>query len=457
MNDSPANGVLTRPPHWFWLAAPLSTIMPGMSSTPPYASRFPRLVDKTLYARLPEAQQTFVREQAMRYRFTHQELRQLCEIAVDLNLWAEAGIDRIWPADNRPDRTDKQTKKRLLDAIRDHWEKLRRMPNSYPVDIPPQRIGKAVTPVETTRGKLGLGYCPVASPRTRCCNLLTLDAVENCGYGCSYCSIQSFYDGKEIRFDRDFARKLAALEIDPDRIYHIGTGQSSDSLMWGNSHGVLDALLDFARAHPNVILEFKTKSANVGHLLRSQLPPNLLCTWSLNTDTIITHEEHGTASLEKRLAAARAIADKGGIVGFHFHPMVHYDHWEPDYREVIEKLTNLFEPSEVALVSLGTLTFIKPVMREIRQRGVKTRILKLPLENAEGKLSYPDDIKIALFSHAFRCFPRIWREQVFFYLCMEHQRFWKPVFGFEYESNDAFESAMKTAYLKKLGLTSSNT
>jgi len=127
--------------------------------------------------------------------------------------------------------------------------------------------------------------------------------------------------------------------------------------------------------------------------------------------------------------------------------MVHYDRWRDDYRAVIDQLVNRFAPQEVALVSLGTLTFIKPVMRQIRERGIETQILKMPLTDAEGKLSYPDDIKLELFRHAYDHFPEQWKNGVFFYLCMEHQRFWKPVFGFEWESNKAFEEAMKTAYM----------
>ncbi len=33
--------------------------------------------------------------------------------------------------------------------------------------------------------------------------------------------------------------------------------------MWGNKEGILDALFDFAKSNPNVILEFKTKSNNI--------------------------------------------------------------------------------------------------------------------------------------------------------------------------------------------------
>jgi spore photoproduct lyase len=278
---------------------------------------------------------------------------------------------------------------------------------------------------------------------------MTLDAVQNCGFDCSYCSIQSFYHGDEIRFDRSFAAKLAALRLDPEKTYHIGTGQSSDSLMWGNREGVLDALIAFARRHPNLILELKTKSSNIGYLLRQELPANILCTWSMNTPSIITHEEHHTASLERRLRAARRMADQGVLVGFHFHPMVHYDRWREDYGEVFARLRDCFSPSEVAMVSLGTLTFIKPVMRQIRRRDFKTKILQMPLENADGKLSYPRARKIEMFRHAYRSLAD-WHPEVFFYLCMENQSLWEPVFGYYYGSNQAFEMTMKASYMAKI-------
>ena len=294
-----------------------------------------------------------------------------------------------------------------------------------------------------------MGYCPVASQRTRCCNLLTLDAVENCGFGCSYCSIQAFYNDREIHFDSRFADKLNALDLDPERIYHIGTGQSSDSLMWGNRFGVLDALMDFARCHPNVILELKTKSKNIAYLLKNPIPGNVICTWSLNPSRIIDNEEHLTAPLDERLAAARRAADRGIIVGFHFHPMVHYADWKADYSDLFARVESGFKPAEVALVSLGTLTFTKSVIRRIRNGGFKTRILQMPLTESDGKLSYPDEIKLELFSHAYGSFAA-WKDRVFFYLCMENQRLWRPVFGFEYPSNQVFEEAMKASYLEKI-------
>ena len=266
----------------------------------------------------------------------------------------------------------------------------------------------------------------------------------------SYCSIQSFYHGDEVRFDSRFAEKLARLEMDPERTYHIGTGQSSDSLMWGNQAGILDALLDFAVRHPNVILELKTKSKNISHLLKHEVPPNVLCTWSLNTPTLIANEEHLTASLDERLNAARRLADKGVVVGFHFHPMIRYDRWREEYGELFQRLTDGFDAEEVALVSLGTLTYIKPVIKQLRARpGFQSKVLQMPMVEADGKLSYPDEIKREMFSFAYHTLAP-WHERVFFYLCMENPRLWEPIFGFDYPDNEAFEAAMKASYLEKI-------
>ncbi len=101
----------------------------------------------------------------------------------------------------------------------------------------------------------------------------------------------------------------------------------------------------------------------------------VITTWSLNPQTIIDSEEHFTASLEKRIESARAIASKGNLVGFHFHPIIVYDNYLDEFtKEIVEKLLKLFKPKEVAMVSMGTLTFIKPVIKKLRDRNFSTKI-----------------------------------------------------------------------------------
>jgi spore photoproduct lyase len=422
-----------------------------MSERESYGEKLSRIAAQTpFFCRLPAEQREFLRRKALDFRFSRQELRQISEIGVDLRMWGAPSIIDAWPEAPAAHLPPKERRTVVIHALLRYVERQRNTRTRYRASAQTLESGRyRILSSDRKRGRLGLGRCPVASERTRCCNLLTLDAVENCGFGCSYCSIQSFYHDDEIHFDSGFGSKLRALELDPQRTYHIGTGQSSDSLMWGNRFGVLDALADFARRHPNVILELKTKSKNVSYLLKNRVPRNLICTWSLNPQSVIENEEHRTAGLEERLRAARRVADRGILVGFHLHPMVHYADWRTDYADLLGRVEKRFDPTEVAMVSFGTLTFTKSVIRRIRNRGLTTRVLQMPLTESDGKLSYPDEIKLQLFSHAYRSLSA-WHGRVFFYLCMESHRLWHAVLGKDYSSNQVLEEAMKASYLDKI-------
>ncbi len=386
-----------------------------------------------------------------KYNFTVSQKSILKNIAVDLKMWNEKLIEDIFPYKFETIYSNKQLSKKIFEFIVDYHKKLKNTPNDYKdFDNLSYEVRKFEFQKIEKEG-IGLGACPVASEGTRCCNLLTLDAVESCGFDCSYCSIQSFYNQNKIGFDKDFKQKLQNLNLDPNQTYHIGTGQSSDSLMWGNRDGILDALFEFATSNPNVILEFKTKSDNIKYFLENikEIPKNIIVTWSLNTPIIIKNEEHLTASLEQRISSARALANKGILVGFHFHPIVQYENYLSDYKEIYEKLQELFLPKEVALISLGTLTFIKPVIKKLRQRELKTKILQMPFETINGKQSYSLKVKKEMFKHAYNSF-KSWHGKVYFYLCMEDHSLWKEVFGYEYSSNNQFENFMINNYRDKI-------
>ncbi len=408
-----------------------------------YIDKFTNSTKNTIYLKLPKKSQEFIKKKSFELKFTFSEIKQIVDIARDLDMWNEKSIIDIFPQHDQ--------KKVVISRLKKAYESLRAKPNSYEKfelkNIPKEQKYNFKT---QAKDGFGLGLCPVASEKTRCCNLLTLDAVESCGFDCSYCSIQSFYNQNTITFDSNFADKLKNLNLDQNKTYHIGTGQASDSLMWGNREGILDSLFLFAKQNPNVILEFKTKSDNISYFLENDIPKNILCTWSLNTPTIIKNEEHLAASLDKRINAARKIANRGTKVGFHFHPIVEYENYLDEYKAVYDRLLNEFKADEVALVSFGTLTFIKPVIKQLRDREFKSKITQMPFEDANGKSSYPDSTKVEMFKHAYESF-KPWSKDVFFYLCMEEHEMWSKTFGYQYTTNNDFESAMMNAYCQKLG------
>ena len=384
-----------------------------------------------------------------KYNFTMSQKNILKNIQKDFKMWNEKSIEELFPYSFLKKFENKQLSKKIFEYFVDIHKQLQNKPNNYDIFKDIKYSPKKYSFTTIKKEGFGLGACPVASEGTRCCNLLTLDAVESCGFDCSYCSIQSFYNQNKIVFDENFKDKLKNIHLDPTRTYHIGTGQSSDSLMWGNREGILDSLFEFARRNPNVILEFKTKSNNIKYLLDNDVPKNIICTWSLNTQTIIDNEEHLTASLEQRINSARELANKGVIVGFHFHPIVVYKNYLNEYKEVYNRLLTEFTQNEVALISMGTLTFIKPVIKKLRERELKTKILQMPFETINGKQSYSIKQKKEMFKHCYDSFSP-WHKNVYFYMCMEAHSLWKDVFGFEYSSNNQMEEFMKMSYLGKI-------
>ena len=407
-----------------------------------------------VFSSLPEPERTFLARKQQEHHLTYQHMRILIEQAADLTLWRETPLSTLWDENAGNHLKGKQRAKAIVDRVTENIAAIRCGETDYTtfptLEVIPQK------PLHVVSGDgsdtiLGRCPCPVSGEKTRCCNLKTLDAVRQCGFACSYCSIQSFYHQNEVLFMDNFDKRLENLKLD-EGTWHIGTGQSSDSLLWGNDHGVLDALASFAYRHPQIALELKTKSARTDWIGDVSLPPNVIATWSLNAPTIIEKEEHLTATLSQRLAAARKAADSGLLVGFHLHPLVYFKGWREEYRNTVQSICSLFAPEEVALISLGTLTFTRSVLRQLRTSGRPSRILEMDLTESAGKFSYPVDVKQKLFTTVFESFPSAWRTEPgpFFYLCMELPELWEPVLHRSYPNNDSFEADMRRAYLGRI-------
>jgi len=384
------------------------------------------------------------------YHLSYQEKLQLSQIQSDLIMWQEGPLASYYDKEKLQRASSGKRAKLLLSEIRTNVDSLRREPTDYEDFIAPAIPMDKYKSIFTTEEKiLGRCPCPTDGELTRCCNLRTLDAVQQCAFACSYCAVQSFYNQNEIRVVGNLAQRMETLQLDED-IWHIGTGQSSDSLLWGNDFKTLDALGILARRYPNLVIELKTKCARTDWIGMG-LPRNIIATWSLNAPTIIQKEEHLTASLEARLQAARKAADHHILIGFHLHPLVYFKGWEEAYRQVVRRITELFTPQEVILISFGTLTFTKSVLKTLRSRQRPSRILDMELTPFANKFSYPKETKLKLFKNAYEAFPPSWKQgQPFFYLCFEDPSLWQPVLGHSYPSNKEFESAMKESYLKTI-------
>ena len=378
--------------------------------------------------------------------FTQSQKLEAVKEEADLVQWKEESFARMYKREK--ENKDGREGDRYIKALRKYMRDLRESETDYSGFFPEVRKNpkiKALT--EDQKLVLSRCPCPVDGEKTRCCKLRTLDAVMQCAFGCSYCSIQAFYNENEIKIVSNLEGKLNNLEIS-EEVWHIGTGQASDSLLLGDDYGTLSALASFADKHPNVVIELKSKSKR--DVFSRPWPKNMVFTWSLNAPTIIEKEEHFTASLIERLEDAEKARDNGNLVGFHIHPMFFFKGWEDEYKYVVDEITSRFKPEDLLMIGIGTLTFTKAVIKRLREMGAESKVLEMELVEAAGKYSYPLEKKEKMFRHIYSSFPKEYKDNVFFYLCMEDPSLWMKCLEREYSCDKEFEMDMKRFYLSKI-------
>lgn len=383
------------------------------------------------------------------FNLSEQSQLELIKNEVDLMLFSEESLAGKLDVEKLLSLDKGARRNAFMKEMRCVMKDLEKGPIDYSAfpSLKPQKGKIEICFEESTLG-FGRCPCPIDGEETRCCKLRTLDVITQCAFSCAYCSVQAFYDKNRIRVVSDLKKKLDALKLD-DSIWHIGTGQASDSLFLGDDYSTLSDLAYFAEKHPGIVIELKSKACR-SDIFKRKYPRNMIFTWSLNAETIIEKEERGTAALSKRLECAQMARDNGSLVGFHIHPMVYFKGWEEEYAHVVEEIKKRFSPSEILMISSGTLIFTKENLRFIREKMVRTRVPQMEKTLSAGKYTYPFEIKKEMFTHLFSTFDPSFIENIFTYLCLEDPRLWLPVLKRQYSCDKDFEMDMKKHYLMKI-------
>ena len=127
----------------------------------------------------------FLEETAQAYRLTLQDRQKLLTMAQDFAAWSEPGVEERW--ETPPDTvTGKNRKQWSLGRLEKAWMRLRTEEPEYshpeedgmPLPAPDNSsAGLRFQELSDQDGSTLMGTCPVSSEKTRCCGLLTLDAV----------------------------------------------------------------------------------------------------------------------------------------------------------------------------------------------------------------------------------------------------------------------------------------
>jgi len=256
-----------------------------------------------------------------------------------------------------------------------------------------------------------------------CCNYYVAGYAWNCPLDCSYCVLQGYLADPAMVIAtniEDYLNEIGGtLRDQPNRMFRIGTGELTDSLVLDAITHYTKRIVPFFAALSNGVLELKTKTVEISNLEGLNHGGHTIVSWSLNSVNIRDSEEKLTPTIAGRLEAAEQCAKWGYRLGFHFDPLVYYPGWEDGYHEAVRELFGRINPENIAWVSLGALRFTPRLGEIIRRRHPESR---LPYEEFvpghHGKLRYFRPLREEMYRKMVSWI-RKEAPSVFVYLCME--------------------------------------
>lgn len=292
--------------------------------------------------------------------------------------------------------------------------------------------------------------CPGSSQKKilACCNYHILNLGQQCPMDCSYCYLQSYLKTKAMQIYTNIDDAIAEMKemaaLLPEQAFRVGTGEIIDSLALDPLTLYSQKLIPFFNQHPLWQLEFKTKSGHVDQFLNEAHQRNVITSWSLNPDYIINSEEHLTASLQERLNAAKKCLNKNFLVSFHLDPLIHFDNWPSHYLDLVKKVTDLFKPEDLQIISLGALRF-QPEQKQIMRKrfGMSSLVTQAEMLPSEGgKLRYHQVLRNEMYSFVKDTFKQI-DPKYKVYLCMETPETWIQSMGHTPSQDSSLQSIFK--------------
>lgn len=189
--------------------------------------------------------------------------------------------------------------------------------------------------------------------------------MMNCIYNCAYCYLQGLYPSANIvAFVNPEDYFPAVEEALPS---YVSISYDGDLLALEDIFGYGALWSDFARNHPDLTLELRTKSANFKAI--AHVPPvdNMILSWTVSPQTIIDDYESGAPSLTSRIGSIKAAIEKGWPVRLCMDPILPVTGWESFMEEMLDQLAAAINPAQLYDISVGGFRMSEAQYKKLRR------------------------------------------------------------------------------------------
>jgi spore photoproduct lyase len=205
-------------------------------------------------------------------------------------------------------------------------------------------------------------------------NIYYTTPLINCIYHCNYCFLQGIYPSanlvafvNESEFFSEVKTKINNRKV-LDEPMGLSIAYHNDLLAFENRIPFCQNWIEFGRHTKNILIEIRTKCANITPIKNIIPHKNILLAWTLTPNEIRRKYEVSTPSFEQRLNAAKWAITKGWNVRICIDPVIPIKGWKSYYAKAIDSLFESLHPDQLTDIVVGVFRMSQDYFTRIRKQ-----------------------------------------------------------------------------------------
>ncbi|MBU3216160.1 spore photoproduct lyase [Clostridium estertheticum] len=203
---------------------------------------------------------------------------------------------------------------------------------------------------------------------------------SSCPANCEYCYLQTTQGEKPfmkifLNIEEILENIQTYIDANLPSITSFECASITDPIALEHLSGNLKKCIEFFGRSEKGRLRLVTKFDDVDPFLKLKHNKHTKFRFTLNTPYVIDNFEHNTSSFKERIGAVKKIASSGYPIGFIIAPIMIYDNWRAEYKELFETLKiALADYHEEISFELIQHRFTKAAKELIVQRFENTKL-----------------------------------------------------------------------------------
>ncbi|MBW9152735.1 spore photoproduct lyase [Clostridium estertheticum] len=203
---------------------------------------------------------------------------------------------------------------------------------------------------------------------------------SSCPANCEYCYLQTTQGEKPfmkifLNIEEILENIQTYIDANLPSITSFECASITDPIALEHLSGNLKKCIEFFGRSEKGRLRLVTKFDDVDPFLKLKHNKHTKFRFTLNTPYVIDNFEHNTSSFKERIGAVKKIATAGYPIGFIIAPIMIYDNWRAEYKELFETLKiALADYHEEISFELIQHRFTKAAKELIVQRFKNTKL-----------------------------------------------------------------------------------